>query len=236
MWSGCLSTTAVSLYRLNRCPRLRRRHRSQGGRHATQRPGVPGAPSRCSGAALGGADGRAGRAGLQRRSPSPGMEQGLSRASVGRWSSPGAPRAGSSARPIPQRSACRLMRPLVSSCTSPAAMAQDPVHASSTDPDIRLLRAAHARTYNKTPSSAFPLLTGSVWHSLRSAPGRIASPWMSPACPRIDRDRQSSLKEDLLRPAVRDHSFLPSEYVFNARRQVAAVVVPSHSSEFTHQF
>ncbi|GHG12368.1 hypothetical protein Shyd_08510 [Streptomyces hydrogenans] len=31
----------------------------------------------------------------------------------------------------------------------------------------------HARTYNKTPRSAFPLITGSVWHFLRSAPGRI---------------------------------------------------------------
>lgn len=41
-------------------------------------------------------------------------------------------------------------------------MSQDPVHASPTDPGIRPLRAAHACTNAKTPSSAFPLVTGSL--------------------------------------------------------------------------
>lgn len=45
---------------------------------------------------------------------------------------------------------------------STAAMIQDPVHASSTDPGIRPLRAAHGCTYAKTPLTAFPLVTGSL--------------------------------------------------------------------------
>lgn len=46
--------------------------------------------------------------------------------------------------------------------SSPAAMLQDPVHASSADPDIEPLRAAYTCTYAKTPASAFPLVTGSL--------------------------------------------------------------------------
>lgn len=48
------------------------------------------------------------------------------------------------------------MRTSVFSLTSPAATPQDPVRASSTDPDIRPLRAAHACTYAKDlwPSAA----------------------------------------------------------------------------------
>lgn len=41
-------------------------------------------------------------------------------------------------------------------------MLQDPVHASSTDADIRPLRAASACTYAKTPSSAKALVAGSL--------------------------------------------------------------------------
>ncbi|MEU9363517.1 nuclease-related domain-containing protein [Streptomyces avermitilis] len=54
------------------------------------------------------------------------------------------------------------VRDLVIFPGSPAAMLQDPVHAASTDPDIRPLRAASGCRYAKTPASAFPLVTGSL--------------------------------------------------------------------------
>lgn len=53
---------------------------------------------------------------------------------------------------------------------SPGTTLQDPVHASSTDPGIRPLRAAYACTYAKTPASAFPLVTGSLGTSYRVPP------------------------------------------------------------------
>jgi hypothetical protein len=49
-------------------------------------------------------------------------------------------------------------------------MLQDPVHSSSTDPDIRPLRAADGCTNTKTPASAFPLVTGSLGTSYRVPP------------------------------------------------------------------
>ncbi|MEV7691299.1 DUF6083 domain-containing protein [Streptomyces bungoensis] len=39
---------------------------------------------------------------------------------------------------------------------------REPVHASSTDPGIRPLQAAHACTYAKILASVFPLVTGSL--------------------------------------------------------------------------
>lgn len=46
--------------------------------------------------------------------------------------------------------------------SSPAVMLQDPVHVSSADLDIELLRVASVCIYAKTPASAFPLVTGSL--------------------------------------------------------------------------
>src|SRR5690606_7185227 len=53
---------------------------------------------------------------------------------------------------------------------SPGTTLQDPVHASSTDPDIRPLRAAPACTYAKTPSSAKALMAGSLGTSCKVPP------------------------------------------------------------------
>jgi hypothetical protein len=76
-----------------------------------------------------------------------------------------------------------LFRSLPVSWDSPAATPQDPVHASSTAPDIRPLRAAHACTHAKTPSSAFSLMAGSLGTSCEVPPAGFEPAHTAPEAP-----------------------------------------------------
>lgn len=88
-----------------------------------------------------------------------------------------ASRLGSPCDPPPRRSdsSWHAGRPASKACTAfplaaPCGVPQDPVHASSADLDMRRRGAAYGRTYNKTPSSAFSLMAGSLGTSCEVPP------------------------------------------------------------------